>query len=384
MACSKSSTSAPSTLALTSSTVEWPLVKCGSCPTVDKWKKMRSVKVYKHYQENFADKDDQIEWEYTCVECLAKELKCTEQEAKAHIMGALATPAWARERNVKFKAAFENRRAELPGMSREGVRQLARQDLAEMLAPLAEFVARKLIQLKARSQGIEEYDKLLAELKTTKDKTKELDIIEQLEKWDAVLEKLNTPLAFADKPDAEQMMNVAQYYDEWVNTEHGKLRAWYVCLQTFGGTYPPCGTVMPSKQWKRRFDDIGSSKQRWYCVCCGSRFKVAFGMLIEVHTKGVSTFMLAEVSNKDVEDVRAMFLEKKLQPKDHKDLWNKIPDFVPIDSKDILRPIGQHELCELALTIPDFDISLILKFLDVKAFQSLPKWEWDQIFSLLQ
>ena len=35
-------------------------------------------------------------------------------------------------------------------------------------------------------------------------------------------------------------------------------------------------------------------------------------MLVEVRAKDVSTFMLAEVSNRDVEDVRAMYLEKKL------------------------------------------------------------------------
>ena len=54
-------------------------------------------------------------------------------------------------------------------------------------------------------------------------------------------------------------------------------------------------------------------------------------MLVEVHTKGISTFMLAEVSNKDVEDVRAMYLEKKLNPESHQDLWRNIPDFKPID-----------------------------------------------------
>ena len=33
-----------------------------------------------------------------------------------------------------------------------------------------------------------------------------------------------------------------------------------------------------------------------------------------MHTKGVSTFKLAEVSNMDVEGVRAMYLEKRFTP----------------------------------------------------------------------
>ena len=137
---------------------------------------------------------------------------------------------------------------------------------------------------------------------------------------------------------------------------------------------------MPSKQWKRRFEDIGSSKQRWYCVCCQARFKTKYGMLVEVHTQGVSTFMLAEVSNKDVEDVRAMYLEKTLNPKNHRDLWDKIPDFTPMDPREILRPVEEHELA----TKDGFDIDKVMKFVNVEGLKAVPKWDWDQIFSLLE
>eukprot|EP00959_Pyramimonas_sp_CCMP1952_P134841 2821739-Pyramimonas_sp.AAC.1 len=118
---------------------------------------------------------------------------------------------------------------------------------------------------------------------------------------------------------------------------------------------------MPSKQWKRKFEDIGSSKQKWYCVCCQTRFRTAYGMLVEVRIKGVSTFMLAEVSNKDVEDARAMYLDKKLNPKNRNDLWQKIPDFTPIDPRDILRPVEKHEL---AIT-EGLDMSTVSKFVNV-------------------
>ena len=123
---------------------------------------------------------------------------------------------------------------------------------------------------------------------------------------------------------------------------------------------------------------MGATKQRWYCVCCETRFRTAYGMLVEVHTKGVSTFMLAEISNRDVEDVRAMYLEKTLQPKEHMDLWRKIPDFTPIDPEAILRPVKDHEL---AIT-EGFDRSTVSKFVNVQGLKSVAKWDWDQILSL--
>ena len=358
---------------------EWPQVKCHSCPNIDKWKRMRSVKEVVHFQESLTDREDVVWWTYTCVPCVAREMNLTETEALAHVKQSMSTPAFCRKRNMEFRAAFADRREEFPGLSHEGIRRLAREDVADVIAPLGEFVSRKLVQLQARARGIEEYDRLVAELKETKDKQRELTIIEALEMWDSRLEQLCQPLAFSDKPDATQMFNVAQYSDEWVNTKTGSLRAWYVCLQDWGGTWGVCGTVMPSKQWKRKFEDVGASKQRWYCVCCQTRFRTSYGMLVEVHTRGVSTFMLAEVSNRDVEDVRAMFLEKELKPKNHRDLWEKIPDFTPMDPQEILRPVKPHEL---AIT-EGFDVSLVSKFVNVDGLKKVPKWDWDQIFSLL-
>ena len=102
-------------------------------------------------------------------------------------------------------------------------------------------------------------------------------------------------------------------------------------------------------------------------------------MLVEVQCKGISTFMLAEVTNMDVEDVRAMYLEKKLNPKNHRDLWRQIPDFKPIGPKDILRPV---EKSELAIK-EGFDMTTVSKFVNVQGLKEVPRWKWDQIFSLI-
>ena len=129
---------------------------------------------------------------------------------------------------------------------------------------------RKLKQLAAREKGVEEYNKCLIELRACRNKERELELMEELERWDDKLEELCKPLAFEDNGEEVQteMMNVAQYSDEWCKTKTGTFRALYVCMQDWGGQWPACGTLMPSQAWTRRFEDPTSSKQRWYCVCC--------------------------------------------------------------------------------------------------------------------
>jgi hypothetical protein len=162
-----------------------------------------------------------------------------------------------------------------------------------------------------------------------------------------------------------------------------RMRAWYVCMSDGNGQWEPCGTIMPAKHWHRRFEDVGSSKQRWYCVCCGTRFKTKYGMLVEIHITSpapTSVFMRSEISNQDVDDVRGMYLEHKLQPTDHKDLWEKIPDFTPMEPGDIMRPCREHEFAERE----GFRKDLIYKYhKPAEVEDELPKWNWDQIFTLV-
>ena len=132
---------------------------------------------------------------------------------------------------------------------------------------------------------------------------------------------------------------------------------------------------MPSQT--RRFADVGATHQRWYCVCCGTRFRTKYGMLVEVHTKGVSTFMLAEVIGGDVEDIRAMFLEN-LAPVNPRDLRDLIPDFRPIDPQGVLRPLKPGETDK-----GDVDPGTISKFVKVQGLKDIPRWEWYQIFAVL-
>ena len=124
--------------------------------------------------------------------------------------------------------------------------------------------------------------------------------------------------------------------DEWISSKHRRLRAWYLCMNTCGGEYPPCGTVIPSNQWMRErvgsSRNVGISRWQWCCVSCGSRFRGKYGVLVEVQANGASMFMLTANPN-------AMSLEQIYDPKHWAELWNNIPDFVPVDPRAVLRPL---------------------------------------------
>ena len=362
----------------------WPKVQCSTegCETkAHALKKMRSTKHYTHRQKSLNDPDDVWHWEYTCLKCIMKEKGCDEKEALATIQEELPNPKWARKRSIEFKTAMEKTNEDCEGLSRRGKRKLVLEDMIEILAPFADYVLRKMCQLAARKKGIEEYDALLVELRKSQTKNREMELMDLLEEWDAKLAELNAPLAFAGfgAVEQEKMFNVAQHSDEWVNTPKECLRAWYICLQDWKETWPACGTLMPSQLWRRRHSDPSRSKQRYYCVCCETVYKTRFGMLVEFHCKGVSTFMLAEVSNTDQEDIRAMYLEDKFQAKDAKELFKKLPIVQPMDPEYILRPATKEEV-----QMADVDYTTIMKIKNPAALKELPRWDWDKVLVLKQ
>ena len=257
-------------------------------------------------------------------------------------------------------------------------------DVKTILAPFAPFAHRKVAQIASRFRTHEEYNALYRRWRGEIDFEKALKLLDELEALEVKLEKQCGDLAFATKVDQRECMNVAQYHDEWIDTGRGGLRAWYVCFSAREKGTETCGTLIPSKLWPRRFDDPGATKQRWYCACCGAKYKTGFGMLVEFHLKknNVSTFMLAEISNRDVEDVRAMYLEATLNVKDHKELWTKIPDFYPMNPDDVLRPCVASDFWA-DVQGPPLDKSKIMKFHDDKKVElmKMEKWNWDDIFA---
>ena len=102
-------------------------------------------------------------------------------------------------------------------------------------------------------------------------------------------------------------------------------------------------------------------------------------MLVEFHTAGISTFMLADVSNHDVEDVRAMYLESTLAPVNAADLYQKLPVVLPMDPEDVLRPARKDEIQKKGVGHTN-----IMMLLNPEKLLEMPTWKWDQIFKLLE
>ena len=356
---------------------EWPTVKCSQpeCEVKSHWRKMYSAKEYEHYSTSKDDADDKVKFLYLCVKCLAQQRGISETDAHVLIRGQKTE--WAQWRSASVKEAKERVKAEFPGLSKKGRMEMTWSlILDEVLKPLGEFVLLKMEQMARRESGLAAHDALLAQFKACTDPNRAKELLEQLEQIERQVDKDSGYLAF-QSAEGKQMdfVNIAQYSDEWVQTERGHLRAWYVCMCTHGGTYPPCGTVMAAKHWARKFDAPTAVRQKWYCVCCATRFRTAYGMLVQFSLRGHTMFCWAPVSNADIEDVRAMYLEKKLAPKDPMALWNAIKDVAPTDFDWLLRQATPHELQHGA------DVRYVWRFRDVKQVEQLPKFDWDDIFA---
>jgi hypothetical protein len=66
-----------------------------------------------------------------------------------------------------------------------------------------------------------------------------------------------------------------------------EIKWYYVC--TAGGAWAGrmCGTATPSELWIRGDQVPGSTRERWYCPACNSRYRESFGVVIEI--LGLST-----------------------------------------------------------------------------------------------
>ena len=165
-------------------------------------------------------------------------------------------------------------------------------------------------------------------------------------------------------------MQASQYSDEWAYNENN-FRSFYICLA--GGQHP-CNTVIPSKTWSTKHKDPLATKQRWYCICCGAKYLVKFGMVIEIQVDGTSSYVKADIPPDNLEDLRAMKLEQTLQPKDPDHLFAMLKLVTPQKSA-ILRPITQDEVLDKT----KFDKNAFK--IDASAYKQLPHFEWQQIMN---
>ena len=66
-----------------------------------------------------------------------------------------------------------------------------------------------------------------------------------------------------------------------------ELKYYYRCRARGAWAGRMCGTATPSEFWIRGDEVPGSTRERWYCPACNSRYRESFGVVIEI--LGLST-----------------------------------------------------------------------------------------------
>jgi hypothetical protein len=124
-----------------------------------------------------------------------------------------------------------------------------------------------------------------------------------------------------------------------------------------------------SKSWLTKFEDPNAPRQRWRCGTCGANYKAGWGVLVQVRLAGSPGiyYMKAEVPDPDALDARALMFEKKNpQLKTAAQIYAAVPTVAPTLTEMVLPVCPEKGGFKLA---------------SHSAFEALPDWSWDQIWT---
>ena len=341
---------------------------------------MQSTKIWVHRQQTKNDAEDDFYWQRTCIPCVAKAEGLTEEDAKLQV---LAGPMEHKSKRAhQYKLACESKREEFEAMvdgpSRKERRKLTLASMQELFQPLAAFIIRKHAAMSLVVKDVERHGELVRELAKCKSITQEQAILDEMEK----LEVDDKYLAFESKGPEQQhdFILASSYSDEWTEIKNGKgqvvggICSWYVCRARTGWDdnkqcHAECMSVIPSKDWDRKFEDPLASKQKWYCHCA-AKYNATWGQLVELKRVNAAGelerfYMKAEVPTWDAEDVRAMYHEATMDPASPMELYNNVKRVVPTVSNLIVASGSHLEICSIG------------------AWDALPFLQWFEIFRML-
>jgi hypothetical protein len=339
----------------------WPKVDCTQCGFVDSWKRM----------ENHLLNDS---WErvFSCNGCIMRRENLPDKSVTASWIVTNHPGFQRKSENVAaFNHARDNAKKEFPMMGRSGIRQLQRNALVELFAPLADAFSRKRQHMEVIGSTHAHHQALALKLKSVKTTAEREEVLSEL---DAVFQR-DFLLAFADStPEVQDKFHLASSYsDEWVSSPAGHFRMWYICR---GGTgwdastqsSVECLRLITSKKWDTLYEDPLAPGQRWWCSC-GTRFKCKYGVICEIETRGIEGTQYARAwpPNEHVEDGRALFYQDTIKPSSPEDLYERVPVVGPQCSAGM---ITIHDEAKGEYVID-------------RAFDaSLPLWEWVHMFFL--
>jgi hypothetical protein len=155
-------------------------------------------------------------------------------------------------------------------------------------------------------------------------------------------------------------------YDEYLQTENGHMRYWYVCMA--GGREYPCMTAIPPKFFQRKFEDPCASQKncKFKCPYCNSKNNTSWGVFVEITIDGKIDCLRATVPDDDTLDIKAMDLERK-----HTDwstaqaLYDAIPMIAPTESEYIFFDGEKNQYCSISKPL----------------YMELPVWTWMHVLT---
>ena len=355
-----------------------------------KWARTEKVIVINEFKQG--DPDDEITYKNTCVVCLVKQFHMEPGEAVETVINQRVQVG--RQRTVRYKQAVTNIKenwstvsAVAGTTSRSSIRVLARSTFCDIFAPWAAIIEMKCRSMEVARGLFEEFDQAtrrLREVMAQKDPEAINVAMKELDSFQAKIDEANRLLAFRDRGEhQEEYIVVCTYADEWLTWAGYRFRSYYVC---------GCGCVCSSKMWTRKFPELAATKQRWYCVACSKRYKTTFGTLLEllnIQTNTV-TWMKGDVPSMDIEDIRAMALERQHgDVKTPQELWNRIESYSPATGADVVRPCTVGDLWAQHGK-PQSEIEDLAKYCafitpqgQTKLSQEVP-FCWDQLYTFIK
>ena len=133
--------------------------------------------------------------------------------------------------------------------------------------------------------------------------------------------------------------------DEWsiIRRPDGSIkracRSFHKCTAKAGDVNGCCGTVIGSKAWLRKLPAPWASGQKWYCNCCGAKYRTTMGMLTEIYASDGSIYWIVSEFHGEMNGVKWVAVEDQYgEARTPQDLYYMIRATVPHTSDGFLRP----------------------------------------------
>ena len=344
------------------------------------------------------EEEDKEEWVRNCIICLAR-IHNNDVPAALKLIKDCGPVKGPTKRSQAFADARENMQSEWHFVSEvaadengkvstKRMRKMIKADFQKLFRPWASIIALKVAQLEGLQELTGQFSQLTTELSRllgSQAPQEQIDAcMAKVDGLEALIEEKGKMLAFADKgEDQQRYLDACEYADEWLSYAGMRLRSYYKCN---------CGVVIASKHWKTRHADPLASQQRWYCLGCGVRYRASMGQLVELLVQGQLMWMYAAVPPKDIEDMRAMALEKeKRGVASADDLCRQINSYAPATGNGVIVQCHTGDLCSWAKgEIPqdqwEHKAKMMAKLTPAghAALQSGARWDWMQFFNWLE